>query len=395
MKKTCREYEYCIGCGLCESVFGKEKATLKLDPDGFYRPLLHLDSAERRKLETFCPIDVGVQRYSDNIWGVFKQVMTGYSSNEEVRRRASSGGVLSSIADYLLAKQLVDGILQIGDGEDPLRPELHISKSAEDVVSCSGSKYIAVLPWNQLLDLLKTNKGKKYALIGRPCDIRGIRALQNEYSEVKEQIVYLLSFFCAGTPSVEATKKMVASMGVKTEDVEHIQYRGDGWPGFSTVRTKEKQIYKMTYEESWGKILGRDIYRGCRFCYDGIGEAADISCGDAWYLNENGKISFEERPGRNVIFARTDEGVNLLDKVIEAGFLVTQKYDIEQLAYIQPFQYMRKAQLRYKLLAMRIAGRQIPEVKTEELKKYVYVLPRKERLRMYIGTIRRILKKKI
>ena len=390
-----REEKYCIGCGLCTSVLGHDKAKIAQNEAGFYIPTFNLTPEEQVHLSIFCPVDAPPKNYSDCIWGDYKAVGLGYAVDKEIRRKASSGGVLTAVACYLLDKQIVDGIIQIGDGATPFAPEMHINSTPAQVVECCGSRYIAVLPFERLLQILNENKDKKYALIGRPCDIRGVRALEKEYENVKKQIMYYFSFFCAGTPSVNASKRMINAMGASEKDVLSVQYRGNGWPGFSTVKTKKGNTYQMSYEQSWGKTLGRDICLGCRHCYDGIGEQADVSCGDAWYLDGSGKVSFEEREGRNVIFMRSERGAALIQQAVQVGWLYTENFQIDQLKAMQPYQYVRKAQLRYKLLAMRTMLQPVPRVDTSELKKYASLIQKKDKFRMYFGTIKRILQNKM
>lgn len=390
-----REKQYCIGCGLCKSRFGEKKADMTLNEKGFYEPHFDLTKEEYSELQAFCPVDIPPTQYSRRVWGESRNVCLGHAADEVVRLKASSGGVLTAVCGYLLNESLADGIIQIGDSEKPLHKNARISQDAAQLLRCAGSRYIAAMPLENVLQLLAENPEEKYALVGRPCDIRAMRAYIRAHKDIEAQIVCLLSFFCAGTPSVNASRQMIAKMGADEQKVTYVSYRGNGWPGYSTVREADGREYTMNYEDSWGKILGRDIYRGCRLCYDGIGEEADISCGDAWYLDENGKISFDERPGRNVIFARTELGDKILRQAEAAGWVSCENFAEEQLDLMQPFQYVRKAQLRYKLLAMRTAGREIPAIRISGLRHHSGRISVKDRAYMYLGTLKRILQGKM
>lgn len=389
------EKQYCIGCGLCKSRFGAAKAEVALNDQGFYAPSFNLTTEEYRELQRFCPVNVPPAQYSLRVWGEYKHICLGYAADEKVRLKASSGGILTAVCAYLLAEGIIDGVIQIGDSESPLQKNTRISRNETQLLECAGSRYIAVKPLERVLQMLAENPAEKFALVGRPCDIRAMRAYLRGHKEVQPQIVCLLSFFCAGTPSVNASKQMIAQMGAEMNRVTHVSYRGNGWPGYSTVREKDGKEFTMNYEDSWGKILGRDIYRGCRLCYDGIGEEADISCGDAWYLDKNGKVSFDERPGRNVVFARTAIGMQILQQAMEQGWIECEEFEETLLNKMQPFQYVRKAQLRYKLLAMKTAGRDIPAIRIAGLYRYRKLISYKDRAKMYLGTLRRVLQKKM
>lgn len=390
----CIERDFCTGCGLCKSYFGENKVNLYLDANGFYVPEFNLSSDELEKLKRFCPVDVP-PKITQSVWGESLRVYLGHSTDSVVRERASSGGVLSSLCIYILQRKLADGIIQIGDGAVPLEKKARVSRSAKEVFSCAGSRYIAAMPLESVINFLNESSSAKYVIVGRPCDIRAMRAFVKEHKEYQVRIAFMLSFFCAGTPSVNASKRMIAQMGADTNKIEYISYRGNGWPGLATVKDNSGNTYTMPYEDSWGRILGRDIYKGCRLCYDGVGETADISCGDAWYLEEDGSISFRERPGRNVIFARTDTGEDLLKQAESDGYIECQPFDIAELEKMQPYQSMRKAHLYYKLLAMLTFKRPIPAIDLRKLGKYGRSISIKQRAKIYLGTLRRIMQKKI
>ena len=140
-------------------------------------------------------------------------------------------------------------------------------------------------------------------MIGKPCDIRVLREYIKE-NNLENTILYLLTFFCAGTPSIDANKKLLNFLNVNKNRIKNLTYRGNGWPGKTTIVQDDGKMYSTEYENSWGNYLGRDLQEICRFCWEGVGEAADISCGDGWYL-ENNRPTFTENLGRNVILART------------------------------------------------------------------------------------------
>ena len=129
---------------------------------------------------------------------------------------------------------------------------------------------------------------------------------------IDNKILYMISFFCAGTPSYKGSYEVLQKLNVKQEDISSFTYRGNGWLGYARATLKNGKSSQMTYDESWGNILGRHVQKYCRWCADGTGEFADISFGDGWYLDDNNKPDFEENLGRNVIFARTELGEDLI-----------------------------------------------------------------------------------
>ena len=383
----CMIKSFCSGCGLCQSIGGIEVLENK---QGFIRPLETL-----KEVSNVCP---AVHAYrmvnkTDQEWGDYISVYTGYSADQQLRRQASSGGIITQTSSYLLEKDLVDGILQIGYiDNNPLHTCLYCSTTKENVKNHCGSRYSPSAPLlniKQYLDL-----GKRYAFVGKPCDIRGIRLLCEQYPEYKKCILYTLSFFCAGTPSIIANENLVRAMGGDTNNIKAFTYRGNGWPGQAILTDREENNYTMSYELSWGAYLGRDVQRACRFCWDGIGEEADISCADAWYIKNNGP-DFKEKPGRNVIFARTNIGNNLLERMVKDRVVHVDEYDLNELKIIQKYQYLRRATMPEKISALRLCFKVTPPIKCKRIALYNFALNNKDRFKIFFGTVKRILKKQI
>ena len=90
--------EYCVGCGLCEAC---KKAVLNEDSRGFSYPA----SGDKGWLDKICPIgNIPIEEYNTAlIWGRREKVYYGWSCNEMLRQRASSGGMVSAIAKHFIA----------------------------------------------------------------------------------------------------------------------------------------------------------------------------------------------------------------------------------------------------------------------------------------------------
>ncbi len=346
----------CTGCGLCAEqgvgFFENEK--------GFLIPELkqeHLSFCEQ-----VCPASENAGRKTDSksVWGRSTAVYLGYSKDEEIRHKASSGGVITATAIYLLEHNLVDGILQCGvDENDPFNVKLFSNRTVDEVKKCMGSRYITSSPLLHIFDLIEPNK--KYAFIGKPSDVIALWNSREKNTLMKDTIVYLLSFFCAGIPSKAVNRRLVEKMGCEPSNLNKLTYRGNGWPGYAIATDNNGQEYSMTYNDSWGGVLGRDVRTYCRFCLDGIGEQADISCGDAWYISDN-KPDFSEHQGRNVIFARTDIGKKLLEEMAADEKIELLEYTdyLRELSTIQVYQWMRRTTVRGKILALRMAKKPFP-----------------------------------
>lgn len=387
--------EFCTGCGLCK---GTRKKTFIEDDKGYLTPnLIETDSSFCSKV---CPSGgYALKNYQNGtIWGRFRFAYLGWSTDSLIRIESSSGGVLTSLCCYLLDNKMVDGIIHTRKSKDDIRKtETVISRTKADILSCMGSRYTTSSPLLDLFDMIK--EGEHYAFVGKPCDVSALRIYMNEVdTQIKKQIKYLFSFFCAGQPSINANNNLVKALGGDNlQDCVDLQYRGNGWPGYATLTKKDGSKEQMDYETSWMKILGRDVRKICRFCADGTGELADISCGDAWFLGANGRPDFAERPGRNVIFARTEAGSTLLNETIKAGYIEATAFepDEEGLRKMQPYHFTRKASLMVYKYALKICGREFPKYDNGKLRRFARGFSFNQKVLRFGGTIHRIIKGKI
>ncbi len=395
MKAKSNEFEYihCVGCGLCEAQF-KKHVKMKVNDEGFIRPFFNR-SYDQKRIQSFCPISRAPNRYSNNIWGQYEAVFLGASQNRDINELGSSGGVITQLLLYLLESKMVDRIIHIGAKSDsPLENTTYVSKSREDIIRNAGSRYSPASPLSGIDEYLAQDM--RYAFVGKPCDIRALKNYAIENPLVNERIIFTISFFCAGTPSYKGTDQILEELKVDKKDVIEFRYRGNGWPGFATAITKNGEKKSMTYNESWGNILRKYVQPHCRWCADGVGEFADISCGDAWYLDTNNNPIFMENKGRNVIFARSKQGESVLEMMAENKMINIIEFSdmISTLRSMNYYQYYRKATMIGKILALKLLCLRTPKYKLKTLWSWSHNIEIKYNVKIFIGTILRKLQKK-
>jgi coenzyme F420 hydrogenase subunit beta len=391
MKRKIEVYkEYCSGCGLCHSV----EAVQYDYKNGFFKPKLQDNNFTF--CENFCPASGNWIKEIDpkKNWGRYINARVTWSTDPKLRFSASSGGTITAITEYLLKKKLVDAIIHTHvSKQSQIKTEYAVSDCVEELRDNIGSRYTVSSPLIELLQCVSYDK--KYAVIGKPCDILALRRYLNAHSELYSNIVYLISFFCAGVPSENANRKLLDELKTNEQECKYLTYRGEGWPGFATATSSKGKKHSMSYNDSWGKILGRDINKFCRFCMDGIGEFADISCGDAWYLDEDGTPDFNEHDGRNITFTRTQKGDELLKMCVKDGVVVSETYDVANLKKIQKYQYERRSQTYSRVLGMKLCGRKTPYYSLKILRKFTYELKETQIIKEIAGTIKRVISGKM
>lgn len=400
--ETIKASGLCSGCGLCAGISERENPAIVMEdsPAGFRRPVAvaPVSSQQAKLIDAACPganirhDPLAIEAKYHPVWGPLVAARLGWSSDPELRRNASSGGGLSAILNHLLSTKEVDYVVQTAVSErSPIRNAMTVSTDAEGVFKAAGSRYAPSSPLEDIGQRL--DAPGRFAFVGKPCDVAGLRQLARRDPRVDEKVPYMIAFMCGGVPSYKGTSALLKAMGVEAEeDVVAFRFRGDGWPGFATAELRDGRRYQMDYDTSWGTILNRHLQFRCKICPDGVGEFADIVCADGWHLDEQGRPRFAEEDGRSLILTRTPKGESLIGRAIEAGNLDSEPLAIETIARMQPYQAKRKGLVTTRLAAMALLGKTRPSYEHLHLLANARSLGVKEGLRSFLGTLRRLLK---
>lgn len=338
---------------------------MRYNTGGFLRPAAQaaLEGDIEAAILRACP-GIGIPRPPaeqdpDPVWGPLASLHLVHAADEQLRFQASSGGALSALLCRLLEDDLVDAVLHVGaDRERPIANAAFISETPADVQQHAGSRYSPSAPLAELAVLAAS--GRRYALVGKPCDIAAARAYAREHPQVSRSFPYMISFFCGGIPSTEGARAILQKLRVAESELTEFRYRGCGWPGYVRATSRDGQEHTMSYDESWGKILNRHLQLRCKICPDSTGELADVVCADGWHLDADGNPDFAEHPGRSIVIARTPRGEALVERCFATGTLAGGAIDRQQLARMQPYQANRKRLVFSRIIAMKLFGLRSP-----------------------------------
>ena len=363
----------CAGCGLCAGI-APGAIAIAMTPPGYLRPQQQapLTPEQESGIAAACPALVVDETQlagapiDDPLWGRAHFIGTGFAHDDTLRHRASSGGVLSALLTHALASGMVDFVIQTGTDPDlPTANHTGISATADDILASAGSRDAPSAPLAGLEGWL--GRPGRFAFVGKPCDVTALRARARTDPRIAERVPLMLAFFCAGIPSAAGTGRILDRLGVKAADVAAFRYRGDGWPGFATATLHDGTTRQMSYADSWGDILSKQVQFRCKICPDATGNMADIACADAWYGDDRGYPSFAEQDGRSLVIARTAAGLALLDTARAAGAVETAPLAVTEIIKMQPAQARRKRQILSRLAAMAVAGRPVPRYRGLQL----------------------------
>ena len=127
----------------------------------------------------------------------------------------------------------------------------------------------------------------------------------------------------------------------------------------------------------------------CHICPDGLGEMADISCGDAWH-----SYSDNENIGISNVIIRTQRGKEILKKAISNKFLYLKEINISDVLDGQELTNKRR-EIFGRLFAMRLMLIPIPHYEGFSLYKAWSINNLSKKIFIILGTLKRIIKRSL
>ncbi len=325
-------------------------------------------------------------------WGPVLEVWEGHATDEAIRFAGSSGGAASALALACIERGGMHGVLHIKARSDaPYLNHTVLSTTRQEILSATGSRYAPASPCDGLQ--LIEDAPSPCVFIGKPCDVAAVGKATQVRPALAKKVGVTIAFFCAGTPTTNATLELLRQMGVDDpSQVVDLRYRGNGWPGEATVTLRTGngiQTRSLSYEESWGEILTNDKQWRCHVCADHTGEFADIAVGDPWYRRaEPGE------DGRSLVLVRTERGRRILREAMDARYLALTRADASILPRSQPNLLRGRGAVWARILVSRLMGVHAPRYRGFPMLRYwLTKLSSMEKLRSILGTVRRVLKR--
>jgi coenzyme F420 hydrogenase subunit beta len=271
--------------------------------------------------------------------------------------------MITQLLVFALEEGIIDGALVTKmDKERPLEPHPFIARTREEILEASRSKYCPV-PANVVLREIMRKDGK-YAVVGLPCHIHGLRKAERFNKKLKERVIVRMGLFCTRNASFLQTEYLLHRWGIEANEVKKITFRGGGWPGVSSVLLKSGEEKNHRYME-WASVQQFCLFAPgrCLLCCDGTAELADISFGDAWLP----KFS-NDRIGTSAIVSRTLKGEQLLHDAAFKKKICLRKLSALEVAKSQGMMRFKKNSLSIRFLLFKMCGKAIPTYNTELLK---------------------------
>ncbi|MDK0747990.1 Coenzyme F420 hydrogenase/dehydrogenase, beta subunit C-terminal domain [Clostridium perfringens] len=297
----------CTGCGGCSLICPVSAIKIIRDKDGFFNPNIN-DKCIGCGLCIKVCYKAFEEKDGFNILDSKKYL--SYSLDEEVRYRASSGGIGEELYKFSLKNEYeICGVIY--DYEKNIAKHI-VTNKLEDIEKIIGSKYIPSYTEDAFKSL---DVNKKYMIIGTPCQIYSLRKF-TKYKKINNWI--LIDFFCHGPASLNLWDKYLDYIKpiLNGEKINEINFRDkrNGWHNYGySIKSKNNEYFKSHNEDIYSecflkKVDLRECCFECKLRFNKI--YSDIRLGDFW-----GPKCIDDKKGTSIVLSSTILGEKVLKNI--------------------------------------------------------------------------------
>ncbi len=204
-------------------------------------------------------------------------------------------GITTRIAQRLLEEKMVDAVLTMApDEEDRWRPVPVLITDPQDMERCRGMR-MGYAPLLALLEPALQKGLERIAVIGIPCQVYALRALEKELGFKK---IYVIGTPCSDNTTTERFHEFLKLLTPKPETITYLEFCADYHVEIRFDNGKKKRIPFLMLPLS---KLPQDFFPlTCRTCVDYTNVLSDITVG---YMGGE---------GQQWLIVRNDTGAELL-----------------------------------------------------------------------------------
>ncbi len=203
-------------------------------------------------------------------------------------------GITTRLAEKLLAAGEVDAVIAMAPHpEDSWRPMPVLVTRAQDMAQCRGMR-MGYAPLISLVEPALQQGYKRLAVVGIPCQIYALRALQPQLeAEHGLQKLWVIGTPCSDNTSTDNFHQFLARLTPTPEDVTYLEFRADYKV---ELRTRQGAVREIPFLSLPLADLPPDFFPlTCRTCVDYSNVLSDITVGymagrgEQWVLVRNAR----------------------------------------------------------------------------------------------------------
>jgi len=277
----------CIQCGLCYNICPRTSAYLE----------------EVKK------------KYSGDLIGKYLGIHVCEAADEEIRKRAQDGGVVTALLKYAMDKKLIHGAI-VSKRDERWRSYPALVTSSEELLEAAGTKYtissnyLVLTPFKEVVKKFEEQEipesWVKLAFVGTPCQMLPLRKAEAIVEGAKIRPANLISFtiglFCMENFEYQRLieEKVSKNLGISPESVKKFDIKSGNFKIFVDGEVKEIPLSE----------LNEYVASGCKVCEDFASNFADISVG-----------SVGSPEGKSTVIVRTEKGREIYLGALREGYI--------------------------------------------------------------------------
>lgn len=238
-------------------------------------------------------------RPDEVFFGPFRRMLR--ASMREPRPGAQWTGITSRIGERLLETGAVEAVLAVAPAaEDRWKPVPVLVTRAENMAACRGMR-MGFAPLLSLLEPARDRGFKRIAVIGIPCQIHALRALERELGFER---IFVIGTPCSDNTTTERFHEFLALLSDAPETVSYLEFRADYRVEIRFDDGRRREIPFLQLPLS--KLPGDFFPLTCRTCVDYTNVLADVTVGYMGGQGEQWLIVRNER-GEELVALLGDE----------------------------------------------------------------------------------------
>ncbi|MCA3131923.1 MAG: Coenzyme F420 hydrogenase/dehydrogenase, beta subunit C-terminal domain [Rhodocyclaceae bacterium] len=197
-------------------------------------------------------------------------------------------GIATRLGERLLETGAVDAVLAMAPHpEDPWRPMPVLVTRPEDMARCRGMR-MGYAPLLALIEPARACGYRRLAVIGIPCQVYALRALEREYGFER---LYVIGTPCSDNTTTERFHQFLALLSPQPESITYLEFRADY---HVELRFRDGGVREIPFLMLPLSQLPADFFPlTCRTCVDYTNVLADLTVGymggqgEQWLLVRN------------------------------------------------------------------------------------------------------------